>query len=410
MTSRESRDAVGTAPARSRSATDLDVYAQLASTPIEVDALLEAVRDLLQSDTAAVLLVDASGAMLEPISYVGLGRTMRTAMRVPIGHGFAGTVAATRAPVIISRVTDEQLVNRQLHRLGVQSLMGVPMIVNGQLIGVLHVGSLTVRAFTTEDTELLQLAADRVARAVHGRTLGDEHAAALVLQRSLLPTTPPAVPGVRIGARYIPAEGDLGGDWYDVFVLPGDRLGMVMGDVAGHGLNAAVIMGRLRSALRAYALEHDDPAEVLLRLDRKITHFEAEAMATVLYAVAEAPYDRFLISSAGHPAPLWVAPGEAARQLDVPPDPPVGVGVRAQRRSTAVELPRGASLCLFTDGLVERRPRAEDDDQLEAGLRRALVAMTPIEPEQCCTNVINEALADEPAEDDVAVLVVHRDA
>jgi hypothetical protein len=113
----------------------------------------------------------------------------------------------------------------------------------------------------------------------------DDALAALALQRSLLPTALPAVPGLDLAARYVTGSGTVGGDWYDVFVLPDGRLGVVVGDVAGSGLEAAVIMGRMRSALRAYALGSADPAAALRLLDRKIQYFEPDAMATVLYGL-----------------------------------------------------------------------------------------------------------------------------
>ncbi len=97
----------------------------------------------------------------------------------------------------------------------------------------------------------------------------------------------PGIPGAELSARYRPGKADVGGDWYDVFTLPSGEVGIVMGDVAGHGIAAAVVMGRMRSTLRAYALETDDPAEVLRRLDRKMQHFEPDATATVVYAVCE---------------------------------------------------------------------------------------------------------------------------
>jgi stage II sporulation SpoE-like protein len=112
----------------------------------------------------------------------------------------------------------------------------------------------------------------RLASIIQSRLRVERHTAALVLKRSLLPTLVSRREGLDIPARYIPAEGDLGGDWYDVLDLRGERVGILMGDVVGHGLEAAVVMGRLRTALRAYALEHDDPAEVLSRLDTKISY------------------------------------------------------------------------------------------------------------------------------------------
>jgi phosphoserine phosphatase RsbU/P len=131
----------------------------------------------------------------------------------------------------------------------------------------------------------LQLAADRAALALHSMMSQDDALAAVALQRSLLPTALPAIQGLDLAARYVTGSGSVGGDWYDVFVLPDGKLGVVVGDVAGSGLAAAVIMGRMRSALRAYVLETSDPAIALRRLDRKIQYFEPDAMATVLYGL-----------------------------------------------------------------------------------------------------------------------------
>jgi phosphoserine phosphatase RsbU/P len=116
----------------------------------------------------------------------------------------------------------------------------------------------------------------------------------------------------------------VGGDWYDVFVLPDGRLGVVLGDVAGSGLEAAVIMGRMRSALRAYALESADPATALRLLDRKIQYFEPNAMATVLYGIYTPRTGEFTVSSAGHLPPVLAAPGAPAGLLPLRSDPPIG--------------------------------------------------------------------------------------
>ena len=132
------------------------------------------------------------------------------------------------------------------------------------------------------DRHARQLAADRAALALQSMTLQDA-LAAVALHRSLLPTALPVMPGLDLAAGYVTGSGTVGGDWYDVFVLPDGRLGVVVGDVAGSGLEAAVIMGRMRSALRAYVLAAADPGTALRMLDRKIQYFEPDAMATVLY-------------------------------------------------------------------------------------------------------------------------------
>jgi phosphoserine phosphatase RsbU/P len=115
----------------------------------------------------------------------------------------------------------------------------------------------------------------------------DNRIAATALQRSLVPSALPAIAGTDMAARYIPGTGTIGGDWYDVFTVPTGEVCLVIGDVAGSGLHAAVIMGRIRSSLRSYALQSRDPAHVLTLLDRKMQHFEPGAIATVLYAIME---------------------------------------------------------------------------------------------------------------------------
>jgi serine phosphatase RsbU (regulator of sigma subunit) len=379
----------------------------------DVRPLLEAAREELRADEAALLLLDASGTMLTPVVACGLDTPIHSGFRVPVGAGFAGRVAASGRPLILSDVNPGTVLNPSLHRRGIRALLGVPVVGRLGMLGVMHVGSVTPREFTAEETARLEKVASELSDEVLRRRVSEEHIAALALQRSLLPAISPWIDGLDISARYIPADGDLGGDWYDVFRLPDDRIGLVMGDVAGHGLGSAVVMGRLRSALRAYALEHLDPAVVLRLLDMKISYFEAGAVATVLYAVAEPPYDCFHVSSAGHLPPHLVTVDGVASAADVAPDPPLGVasldGVWA-RHSTKVDLPVGGSLCLFTDGLVERRPTSNGGniDQISDGLSRLLTVLRPGSADAACTTILNELVGEDITEDDIAVLVLRR--
>ena len=237
-------------------------------------ALLGRVREILDADTAAVLLLDNSGRQLIATAASGLEEEVSQGVRIPVGRGFAGRIAAERQPVILDHVDHGNVLNPILLDKGIRSLAGVPLLVHGAVLGVLHVGTVHNRVFTTDDAALLQLAADRAALAVQSLQSREDHAAAIALQRSLVPSALPAVRGAEIAARYVPGSGQVGGDWYDVFVLPSGELGLVVGDVAGSGLGAAVIMGRIRSALRAYALEFPGPADVLGKLDRKMQYFE----------------------------------------------------------------------------------------------------------------------------------------
>jgi serine phosphatase RsbU (regulator of sigma subunit) len=368
-------------------------------------ALLERIREILRADTAAVLLLDFSSGQLIATAAAGLEEEVRQGVRIPVGRGFAGQIAAQHRPVILDRVDHTTVLNPILWAKGIQSMMGVPMVAGGKVIGVLHVGSLTHRKFTSGDLELLQLTADRAAAAVQSITAQADQVAAAALQRSLVPSALPAVAGAELAARYVPGTGALGGDWYDVFCLPSGELCVTVGDVAGSGLAAAVIMGRMRSALRAYALETTDPAEVLGRLDRKMQHFEPDALATVLYAVIEPGLDQMHVALAGHFAPVIARPGEAAVLADVRPGSMIGMGLRVRRPVSTLPVPPGALLCFYTDGLVERRGELIDD-----GLDRLCRAVTAQPVEAACAAVMGALVGNEPARDDIALLMVRRQA
>ncbi|RKF23997.1 PP2C family protein-serine/threonine phosphatase [Micromonospora globbae] len=369
-----------------------------------LDELLERTRDLLRADTAAILLVDPTGTELVATAASGLEQEVRQGVRLPVGRGFAGTVAARGEPVMIERVDDTTVLNPILVTRGVVSVLGVPMLNGAQVIGVLHVGTLTPRRFTPDDVELLRLVADRASLATQARMSRLDRAAAVALQRSLLPARPQAVPGLDVAARYVPGtEVGVGGDWYDLFPLPSGHIGITIGDVAGNGLRAAVVMGRIRSALRAYALETDDPAEVLTRLDRKVQLFEPGAMATVIYAVLDPSLRTMVMSSAGHLPPLVAEPGEPTRIIEVVPDLPLGAYRDTPRRTTRAELAPGGCLFLYTDGLIERRTRALDEGV--DLLRRSLTCQPA---DAMCSRAMAALLTEAAAADDVAVLAVRR--
>ena len=366
--------------------------------------LLDRVLEILGADTAAVLLVDEAGEELFARSARGLEEEVRQGVRVPLGRGFAGRIAAERIPVVLNQIDETTVWNPILWQKGIRAMLGVPLISGGALVGVLHVGTLWDRVFTGDDIELLQVAADRVAAAVRVRLLEAERDAAEALQRSLLPSTPPWLAGLEFDARYVPAErGGIGGDWYDVFVVDNGDVWLVAGDVAGHGMRAAVVMGRLRSALRAYALVAGTPDEVLSLTNRKVRHFEVGQMATVAVAVLSPPYDRAAIALAGHPPPILARPGQPAVVLPLKPGPPLGVNTAVRPPVTTVELPPGSVLLLFTDGLFERRGEPLDD-----GLERVRVATTAAPPSVVCRDVMAAAVGNWQPEDDVAVLAVRR--
>jgi sigma-B regulation protein RsbU (phosphoserine phosphatase) len=365
--------------------------------------LLVQARTLLQADEATILLLDSTATFLDTVAADGLDLNVRQVARVPVGRGFAGTVAATRQPVVIDQIRPGNVTNPWLQRQGLTSLLGVPLVDGPAVVGVLHVGSRLQRRFSDDEVARLMAFAQGAGPSLRRNFEQAELTASAVLQRSLVPAHLPSIEGLDLAARYIPARGVLGGDWYDVFALPDNRIGFVIGDVAGHGLAAAVVMGRLRSALRAYALQSPDPSWVIDSLNAKFRHFEPGAFATVLYGVADLPVTSIVFATAGHLPPLKLATEpQASSYVDLKVDPPLGVAHLQPRRSRSVELTRGSGLLLFTDGLVERREEGATHRNLDE-LRRQ-VHSGPAE--QVCQVTIDAMFSDAGPSDDAAFLAI----
>ena len=378
-------------------------------TGMDIDELLsevlERLRGILDADTAAVLLHEVGTNDLVARAARGLEEEVRQGVRVPIGVGFAGRIAANRQPVRLRQVDETTVSNPILWEKGIQRMLGVPLTLDARLLGVLHVGRLAPRDFTLDDEELLQVAAERVAATLRTRQYAVEAAAAGMLERSLLPVRLPDVPGLQLAARYVPAENRaIGGDWYDAFVLPDGALWVITGDVAGHGLHAAVVMGRVKSALRAYALLGDGPAHVLELTDRKVEHFEIGTMVTIVCARAYPPFADWTICSAGHLPPVVAALEVPTTLVGVRPGPPLGTVGSALREEVHLELPPGGLLLLYTDGLVERR-----DEAIDAGLERLRDAVRAAHPETVSREVMHHLVGSDTPLDDIALLVLRRD-
>jgi serine phosphatase RsbU (regulator of sigma subunit)/anti-sigma regulatory factor (Ser/Thr protein kinase) len=353
-----------------------------------------------------VLLVEDDGRTLAARAAKGLEEEVERGFRLPVGRGFAGRVAATRQPVAIPDLDNSPVtvVNPLMREKEVRSLLGVPLIVEGRVIGVLHVGSLTKREFSEADVQLLQLVADRVALSIERSRLAVQGQIAETLQRSLLPRSLPRLPGLSMAAWYIPAahETAVGGDWYDVIELGHRRLGLMIGDVAGHGMAAATYMGQLRSAVRAFALDDGSPAELLAKLSR-FADREHSRMATVIYATLN--LDTWVVdfARAGHPYPLLIRPGAAPTFLTKTGGPPLGSGGVFDYEEERITLGPAETLLFYTDGLIERRGQTLSDG--EAALVGA-AKEAPDEPELMCRTIIQELTDGIEIPDDIAVLAV----
>ena len=370
-----------------------------------LDELLVRVRDALLVDTVAILLLDEESQQLVARAAKGIEEEVERGVAIPVGQGFAGRIAAERVAIFIADVDHADILNPILREKGIRSLLGVPLIVEGELIGVLHVGSLKPRTFGKQELAVLQVAAARAApgieRARLFSALEHEHRVAMVLQRSLLPKRLVELVGVSAAARYLPASDEVGGDWYDVFELPRGRLGVAIGDVVGHGVKAASLMGQLRTALHAYAIEGHGPARTLELVDRFVQAMPDYAMATAAYAVLDPESGTVRLASAGHLPPIVVGSGRA-RVFEVAPAAPLGAFPYGSCEEHELSLATGETLMFYTDGLVERPkiPLTKSINELLRVVRAASSA------EEVCQLAVEQLVPVEGLRDDVAIVAV----
>lgn len=373
-----------------------------------LDELLIRVRDALAVDTVAILLLDEESEQLVARAAKGVEEEVERGVRIPIGLGFAGRIAAERVAILITDVDHADILNPILRQKGIRSLLGVPLIVEGNLIGVMHVGSLKPRTFGDRDLAVLQVAAARAApgieRARLFSALEQEHRMAMLLQRSLLPKRLNQPFGVAVASRYLPASDEVGGDWYDVFELPRGRVGVAIGDVVGHGVRAAALMGQLRTALHAYAIDDHPPGRTLELVDRFVHALHEESMATAAYAVLDPETGEVALASAGHPPPLIVEDGSAA-PVAIEPAPPLGVLPFQGYGEHRLTMGNGAMLVMYTDGLVER-----PNESVSYGIERLARAVeAAVSVEEACRLAI-ERLELERLRDDLAIVALERKA
>jgi serine phosphatase RsbU (regulator of sigma subunit) len=383
----------------------LQAIAEIGLTARTIDDLLEPLlvflRDAVGADRAWLLLRDDRGDLVVRAA-VGLDESTGEQAPVPWGEGIAGRIAAGGQPLIVDDVIEAPPVSHVRDAGG--SLVGVPLRVGTETIGVLSVGSERKTAFRLRHVSLLEAAAARVALAVERTALFErEHEVAVTLQRSVLPETVPQRPGLAVGVRYVPGASGLevGGDWYDAIELDSGELGLVVGDVVGKGVVAAATMAQLRNALRVYALEGLKPASVVARLNR-LVETTGPSFATLVYATLDPERRVLRYASAGHPPPVLVRSSGEAVLLEGGRSVPLGVLEDPTFRQEALALEPGDTLVLYTDGLVERR-----EASLEESLQELLeLAASPAEDVEELLDRLLESLAgDEPA-DDVAMLAV----
>ena len=235
------------------------------------------------------------------------------------------------------------------------------------------------------------------------RRVTEEHRLIQNVQRALLPVRMPQVEGIEFAARYEAAPGSaIGGDWYAFVPLRGGRLGVAIGDVAGHGLSAVAEMAHIRFSLRSLSYLHDDPTEVLAQLSELVRVFSPDTMVTALYGTLEPRSGRFDYALAGHFPPALCGPG-SCDLVEVRSDPPLGLGEKYERKT--LTLGSDQTLVAFTDGILERRA-----EPITISLQRlvATCASGPRQPDALCEHLMHEMLVDLANDDDAAVVAVRR--
>ncbi|HEY6478711.1 MAG TPA: SpoIIE family protein phosphatase [Streptosporangiaceae bacterium] len=417
-------------------------------TTLDVTRTAEELAEVAVPELADLALIDVQGSVLdggEPVSEAVPGDAPLRRMAFQsildgapevIGRHGDVTVYPPGSPAARALATDRPVLEdpaapdharwaahsplrgRSAREFGFHSVMAVPLRARGATFGVaVFVRHRRAEGFAPDD---LALAEEIVARAAvcidNARRYTREHATALTLQHSLLQRRQPDQTAVQVATRYLPGQAgvEVGGDWLDVIALPGSRVGLVAGDVAGHGIHAAATMGRLRTAVRTLADLDLEPEELLTRLDDVVarmgeeyesTSGASDLSATCLFAVYDPITQRCTLARAGHPVPVVMTPGGEPELLDLPAGPPLGVGgLPFEERE--IQLPEGSLLVMFTDGVIESRER-----DLDAGLKvmRQLLSDLHRRPggppslDRVCGDLM-DALITETSTDDAAVL------
>ena len=309
----------------------------------------------------------------------------------------------------LAEVTRDPAELAAVQALELASVISVPLVAEGRALGVMTLSAdRRRRPFTAADVELAeQLALQVSLMMAKAQRYELEARTSHTLQATLLPPHPPAVPGISVAVRYLAATHgvEIGGDFYDVAPLPGDHVAIAVGDVVGHDITAAATMGQLRSVYRSLLVEGPAPTDVIDRLQASWPLLGLQRMATALFATLDLPTGLLHVASAGHPPPLLIADGRAeflpvvpSRMLGAPPAPAL---------EWSGVIPPGATLVLFTDGLVESRT-SDIDAGLER-LRAAALRSAAAGPDELCDRLLGD-LAGTHRADDIALLALTRDA
>ncbi|WP_327237939.1 SpoIIE family protein phosphatase [Streptomyces sp. NBC_01317] len=390
-----------TTAALSRALTVEDVLAALTSREI---------LDPVGAQAISLTVLDQD--RLRRIAVASLPMTMREEMEfsridadLPVAEAFR-----THRPVFITRQSVEAEYPQLWPHVKDTPLTAgavLPLIAQARASGVLSIMYEGKTSFTPEERTLLIALAATIAQSVQRAALYDEeHAMAVGLQQSMLPAAIPSMPGLRVAVRYQPARTghQIGGDWYDVVPLPGGRVGLVVGDVQGHDIQASAVMGQLRTALRAYAAEGHPPAAVMARASKFLQDLDTDRLATCIYVDLDPATGRALLVRAGHPGPVIRHADGSSSSPGVAGGLPFGLLQYSDAPYPTTELVLGPddTLLLCTDGLLEFR--GEDIDVGEQRIRSALYD-GPADLDELAEYIVQTIETRQGQEDDVALLL-----
>ena len=389
-----------------------------ALTPEEVaDTVFTRVFPLLGVRVGNVGLVDEAAGVLRLLGPVFLGRPGEQTGGVPLSA--PAPVTTTARLGVPLQVADRAEAARRfpsivpgLERHGCESLITMPLSSRGRVFGALSLAFAERRDLSQAEGQFLATVAAICGQALHRAQLFvAERAGAATLQRSLLPHALPPVAGAALAARYRTSGrgADVGGDWYDAIPLPGGAVGLVVGDVEGHDLAAAALMGQVRSVVRAYALQGHPPSVVLRHTNGFLHSLELDRFVTLTYLQVHGRERIATVASAGHMPPLLLRDGDGEGFIEVEQGLPLGVDPGAGWREMTMLLPPGSVVALYSNGLLERR-----GEPLDAGMRRLQEAAASflrgarahLDLEAVADQILRLAGDAASAVDDVAVLLL----
>jgi GAF domain-containing protein/anti-sigma regulatory factor (Ser/Thr protein kinase) len=387
-----------------------------ALTSADVAAIfIQEVIDSIGADAAALSIVDQDTGQMHPVAWRGVPDELIEERGVSLAADRPGARALRRRkPAYFESV--EHLAEafpqskERATESGMQTFAYLPLWAAGSAVGLAVLGWRESSSLAPDDRPFLEAIAGQCALSLdRARRYEAERDIAETLQRSVLPETIPSMEGVRVAALYLPGSSavNVGGDWFDTLTLADGSLGFVVGDVVGKGVEAAATMAQLRNGMRALTLDRRTPGETVTKLNLLLASYTDVPFATLAYVTLDPRTLGATITLAGHPPPLVVSPDGSVRFLEGPGGLPLGADPDASYSEWRTTLEGGATVVLYTDGLVERPDRSIDEglDLLAKAAGRA-----PSEPDEFIDAIVDELLGPGARGDDVALLAIRLDA